>query len=73
MPYWPAMGLLCFAGHPQARRAAKIDRHGGAALRADACSPAIWELSEGDSGYIEVTITDLHYNTGAAPAEGRSR
>src|SRR5215472_17515966 len=28
-------------------------------------------LPEGDFEYIEVTITDLHYDTGAAPPEGR--
>jgi len=42
-------------------------------LRLPACGPAIWEPPEGDFGYIEVTITDLHYDTGAAPPEGRFR
>jgi hypothetical protein len=36
-------------------------------------APAIWELPEGDFESIEVTITDMHYDTGAAPPEGRSR
>jgi hypothetical protein len=49
-------------------------------LRLPVRGPAIWKLPEGDFEYIEVTITDLHYDTGvadpvsAAPApEGRAR
>jgi hypothetical protein len=42
-------------------------------LRLPACGPAIWELPEGDFEYIEVTVTDLHYHTGATPPEGRFR
>jgi hypothetical protein len=63
---WPAMGLPCLADHRRARRATKIYRRRGAARRAGACGPAIWELPEGDFEYIEVTITDLHSDTGAA-------
>jgi hypothetical protein len=34
--------------------------------------PAIWKLPEGDYEYIDVTITGLHYDTGAAAPEGRT-
>jgi uncharacterized protein DUF6544 len=41
-------------------------------LRLPACGPAIWKLPEGDHEYIDVTTTDLHYDTGAAAPEGRT-
>lgn len=37
-------------------------------LRLPVGGPAIWKLPEGDFAYIEVTVTDLHYDTGAAGA-----
>jgi len=40
-------------------------------LRLPARGPAIWKRPEADYAYIEVTITGLHYDTGAAPPEGR--
>lgn len=48
-------------------------------LRLPVRGPAIWKSPEGDYEYIEVTITDLHYGTGAAgpvsarAPEGRAR
>ena len=49
-------------------------------LRLPVRGPAIWKLPEEDFAYIEVTLTELHYDTGAAgpvsaaPApEGRAR
>jgi hypothetical protein len=41
-------------------------------LRLPARGKAIYRLPGGDFEYIEVTITDLHYDTGAAPPEGRA-
>jgi hypothetical protein len=35
-------------------------------LRLPVRGPAIWKLTEGDFAYIEVTITELHYDTGPA-------
>ena len=40
-------------------------------LRLPARGPAIWKLPEGDFAYIEVTVTELHYDT-APPPEGRA-
>jgi hypothetical protein len=42
-------------------------------LRLPARGKAIYKLPGGEFEYIEVTITDLHYDTGAAPPEGRAR
>ena len=41
-------------------------------LRLPACGKAIYKLTGGDLEYIDVTITDLHYDTGAAPPERRA-
>jgi Family of unknown function (DUF6544) len=41
-------------------------------LRLPVRGSAIWELPQGDFQYIEVTITGLHYDTGAAAPEGRT-
>jgi hypothetical protein len=40
-------------------------------LRLPAGGPAIWKLPEGDFAYIEVTLTELHYDTAPAP-DGRA-
>jgi hypothetical protein len=42
-------------------------------LRLPARGTAIYKLPGGDLEYIDVTITDLHYDTGAAAPEGRPR
>jgi len=42
-------------------------------LRLPACGKAIYELPGGDLEYIDVTITGLHYGTGAAEPEPRTR
>ena len=42
-------------------------------LRLPARGTAIYRLPGGDLEYIDVTITDLHYDTGAAAPEGRTR
>jgi hypothetical protein len=39
-------------------------------LRLPVSGKAAWKLSGGDLEYIDVTITDLHYDTGAAATEG---
>ena len=41
-------------------------------LRLPARGKAIYRLPGGDLEYIDVTITDLHYDTGAAAPEGRT-
>ena len=41
-------------------------------LRLPARGTAIYKLPGGDLEYIDVTITDLHYDTGAAAPEGRT-
>jgi Family of unknown function (DUF6544) len=40
-------------------------------LQLPARGKAIYKLPGGDLDYINVTVTDLHYDTGAAPLEGR--
>jgi hypothetical protein len=42
-------------------------------LRLPVRGPAIWKLPEEDFAYIEVTLTELHYDTGAPAPEGRAR
>ena len=42
-------------------------------LRLPARGKAIYKLPGGDLEYIEVTLTGLHYDTGAAPQEGKTR
>jgi hypothetical protein len=42
-------------------------------LRLPACGKAIYKLPGGDLEYIDVTITGLHYDTGAAEPERRTR
>jgi hypothetical protein len=42
-------------------------------LRLPVRGKAIYKLPGGEFEYIEVTITDLHYDTGAAAPEGRAR
>ena len=42
-------------------------------LRLPVGGPAIWKLPEEDFAYIEVTVTDLHYDTGAPAPEGSAR
>lgn len=42
-------------------------------LRLPTRGKAIYKLPDGDLEYIEVTLTGLHYDTGAAPTEGRTR
>ena len=39
-------------------------------LRLPARGKAAFKLPDGDFDYIDVTVTDLHYDTGAAPLEG---
>lgn len=41
-------------------------------LRLPARGEAIYRLPGGDFEYIEVTLTGLHYDTGATPPEGRA-
>ena len=41
-------------------------------LRLPARGKAIYKLPGGDLEYIDVALTGLHYDTGAAPAEGRA-
>ena len=41
-------------------------------LRLPARGKAVYKLPGGDFDYIDVTITDLHYDTSAAPPEGRA-
>jgi hypothetical protein len=41
-------------------------------LRLPARGKAVYKLPGGDFDYIDVTITGLHYGTGAAPPEGRA-
>ena len=41
-------------------------------LRLPVRGTAIYKLSGGGIEYIEVTITELHYGTGAVPPEGRA-
>jgi len=38
-------------------------------LRLPVGGPAIWKLPSGDFDYIEVTVTELHYDTAPAPDE----
>jgi hypothetical protein len=40
-------------------------------LRLPARGKAAYKLPGGDFDYIDLTITDLHYDTGAAAPEGR--
>ena len=40
-------------------------------LRLPAGGKAAWKLPGGDLEYFNVTVTDLHYDTSAAPPEGR--
>jgi hypothetical protein len=42
-------------------------------LRLPACGKAIYKLPGGDLEYIDVTITGLHYDSGAAEPERRTR
>jgi Family of unknown function (DUF6544) len=50
-----------------------ITAYGGfEGLRLPARGKAIYKLPGGDFDYIDVTVTDLHYDTGAAPLEGRA-
>jgi len=41
-------------------------------LQLPARGKAIYKLPGGDLEYIDVTVTDLHYDTGAEPARGRT-
>ena len=41
-------------------------------LRLPARSKAAFKLPGGDFEYIDVTVTDLHYDTGAGPPEGKA-
>jgi hypothetical protein len=41
-------------------------------LRLPSRGKAIYKLPGGDLEYIDVTVTDLRYDTGAAPAQGRT-
>jgi hypothetical protein len=41
-------------------------------LRLPTRGKAVYKLPGGDFDYIDVTITGLHYDTGAAPPEGRA-
>jgi len=41
-------------------------------LRLPARGKAAYKLPDGDLEYIDVTVTDLHYDTGAAAPEGRA-
>ena len=41
-------------------------------LRLPARGKAIYKLPGGDLEYVDVTVTDLHYDTGAAAPEGRA-
>jgi hypothetical protein len=41
-------------------------------LRLPARGKAIYKLPGGDLDYIDVTVTDLHYDIGAAAPEGRA-
>jgi hypothetical protein len=41
-------------------------------LRLPATGKAIYKLPGGDLEYINVTLTELHYDTGAAVPEGRT-
>jgi len=42
-------------------------------LRLPARGKAIYKLPGGDLEYIDAALTGLHYDTGAAPPEGRAR
>jgi hypothetical protein len=42
-------------------------------LRLPARGKAAFKLPDGDFEYFDATVTDLHYDTGAAPPEGRAR
>lgn len=41
-------------------------------LRLPARATAVYKLPDGDLEYIDVTVTELRYDTGAAPPEGRA-
>ena len=41
-------------------------------LRLPACGKAACKLPDGDLEYFDVTVADLHYDTGAAAPEGRA-
>jgi Family of unknown function (DUF6544) len=41
-------------------------------LRLPARGTAVYKLPDGDLEYIDVTVTELRYDTGAAPPEGRA-
>jgi hypothetical protein len=44
---------------------------GFAGLRLPACGKMAWKLTGGDFGCMDVTVTDLRDDTGAAPPGGR--